>query len=125
MRVYERIRAAQEATAMTQRCTEQYLKYCRVLPTGACELHDYGARFLYIEAIALPRPGDGYGARIYVGNIDDGEIEGEITGLSKDDAMALISRIAHNVILALDSMPSQVELNKLLEPYGITVARPY
>lgn len=94
--------------------------YIRVIPTGAfTEVYDYGIGILYIR-IEWHTNGEGYIVRFCIGCADDGDWEAESENMSKREALSLIEELRINILEKLITVPTEKELNKLLQNFGLS-----
>jgi hypothetical protein len=106
------------------------VEYHKMIQTGNLEFHDYGTGFLNFEVytcpvkynpLAYPSAPDNYWfIRIWIANIDDGDLGAWSKPIEMDKAISNVRQIS-NYIQYMTSFPSLDELNINLRKFGLTV----
>jgi len=103
----------------------------RIFHEGECTLHSYGRGFYYVKIYVTPYmkwntktkkydQNGNYSVRVWYATIDDGDFGGWYDDLPLEDAKYIANEIK-NIYDPIISLPSDEEMNELLEHTGITV----
>ena len=96
--------------------------YNKMIQTGDIGHHDYGAGFLDLSIFYIFQE-DTHLMRMWFGTIDDGDMGSWKEFDSKEEAEALIEKVANGVFADMVTFPSLKDLNDELREYGVYVCR--
>jgi len=122
---YGRFNTIREATQLAMVHDEpDQIEFHKMVQTGKLTHFDYGVGFLNFETMAsFQAQAKTWHIRIWMANIDDGDFGGWSAPMTKDKVWSGVRKIAYNIMMNMVVFPTEVELNKLLLPYGVQVDR--
>lgn len=103
--------------------------YSKMVRTGKVGLFDYGAGFLDFSIRYSPqgRPNTkepAHFAQIYIGTLDDGELEAWQEFPTKEEAIQFVDKFAKEFLSGLNEFPTLEELNLEICKYGMWINYP-
>ena len=113
--------------------THSPVHWGKIIHEGNCSHHCYGRGFFYLRIYVMIHrkwnedtskydENGNYSVRVWYGTIDDGDFGGWYEDLPLEDAKWIANEIK-DIYNTIYSLPTDDEMNKLLEPTGMKLSR--